>query len=196
MEFLAAAQLMTGIAASTPAVAEDLEAVFRLYKPKIFRFILASLRDQDAAETLTQDCFLRAYLARERFRGDCSLETWLMQIAVNLVRDHARNRRLQFWRRAEKTGPKAQDVGSKLAGPDQSPELNAVLREQVAAVWNAAEGLPERQRTVFLLRFVEDMDLLEIAAATGMKEGTVKTHLFRALKSVRERIGTWESANT
>jgi len=50
-------------------------------------------------------------------------------------------------------------------------------------------GLSERQRTVFLLRFVEDMDLLEIAAATGMKEGTVKTHLFRALQAVRERMG-------
>ena len=42
---------------------------------------------------------------------------------------------------------------------------------------------------LFLLRFVEDMDLLEIAAVTGMKEGTVKTHLFRALRIVRERIG-------
>ena len=77
---------MTGIGNSVPAAAEDLEAVFRLYKPKIFRFILASLRDKDAAETLTQDCFLRAYLSRDRFRGDCSLDTWLMQIAVNLVR--------------------------------------------------------------------------------------------------------------
>jgi RNA polymerase sigma-70 factor (ECF subfamily) len=42
---------------------------------------------------------------------------------------------------------------------------------------------------VFLLRFVEDMDLLEIAVATGMKEGTVKTHLFRALHAIRERLG-------
>jgi RNA polymerase sigma-70 factor (ECF subfamily) len=118
-----------------------------------------------------------------------------MQIAVNLVRDHARNRRLQFWRRAEKTGARVEDVGDRLAGVAVSPESNAVLREQVEAVWTAARSLPERQRTVFLLRFVEDMDLLEIAAATGMKEGTVKTHLFRALKNVRERMGTWESAN-
>jgi RNA polymerase sigma-70 factor, ECF subfamily len=55
----------------------------------------------------------------------------------------------------------------------------------VRAVWNAAASLSERQRTVFLLRFVEDMDLLEIAAVTGMKEGTVKAHLFRALQAVR-----------
>jgi RNA polymerase sigma-70 factor (ECF subfamily) len=64
----------------------------------------------------------------------------------------------------------------------------ALASEQVAAVWAATESLSERQRTVFLLRFVEDMDLLEIAAATGLKEGTVKAHLFRALQAVRERV--------
>ena len=75
-----------------------------------------------------------------------------------------------------------------LADAHSSPESAAAARQQVASVWNAAESLPERQRTVFLLRFVEDMDILEIAAATGMKEGTVKSHLFRALETVRRRI--------
>jgi RNA polymerase sigma-70 factor, ECF subfamily len=195
MEFVAAAQLTTGIATNVSAKAEDLEAILRLYKPKIFRFILASVRDKDSAETLTQDCFLRAYISRETFRGECSLDTWLMQIAVNLVRDYSRNQRLQFWRKAERTGARVEDLGDRLAGGERSPETNLVLREQVEATWIAAQSLPERQRTVFLLRFVEDMDLLEIAAATGMKEGTVKTHLFRALKAVRERIGTWRPAN-
>ena len=62
---------------------------------------------------------------------------------------------------------------------------DTLAKEQVEAIWRAAASLSERQRTVFLLRFVEDMDLLEIAAVTGMKEGTVKTHLFRAVQSVR-----------
>ncbi len=53
--------------------------------------------------------------------------------------------------------------------------------------------LPERQRTVFLLRFVEDMDILQIAAATGMKEGTVKVHVFRALQAVRSKLQTSQS---
>jgi RNA polymerase sigma-70 factor (ECF subfamily) len=195
MEIVAASQMLTGMATNVSAATEDLEAIFRLYKPKVFRFILASLRDQDAAETLTQDCFLRAYQARARFRGECSMDTWLMQIAVNLVRDYARSRRFQFWRRAQKTAQRVEDLGDVLAGGERSPEVNAVLKEQVNAVWMAAKSLPERQRTVFLLRFVEDMDLLEIAAATGMKEGTIKTHLFRALQSVRERIGSWRPAN-
>ncbi len=52
----------------------------------------------------------------------------------------------------------------------------------------AAAELSERQRTVFLLRFVEDMDILEIVAATGLKEGTVKVHVFRALQAVRSKL--------
>src|SRR5215467_14670157 len=79
----------------------DFDAVVREYRPRIFRFALASLRDRDAAETVTQDCFLRAYRAWEGFRGEASLQTWLMQIAVNLVRDVTRTRRFQFWKRAQ-----------------------------------------------------------------------------------------------
>ena len=55
-------------------------------------------------------------------------------------------------------------------------------------IWKAAHSLPPKQKMVFLLRFVEDMDLLEIAAVTGMKEGTVKTHLFRSVRRIRERL--------
>jgi RNA polymerase sigma-70 factor (ECF subfamily) len=168
---------------------DDFEGVVRLHWLKVFRFALASVRDRHAAETLTQDCFFRAYKARDRFRGESSVATWLMQIAVNLVRDHARDRRLQFWKRARKTAVDTDEAGRWMADRAASPELSASVKEQVQAVWDAAGSLSERQRTVFLLRFVEDMDLLEIAAATGMKEGTVKVHLFRALQAVRGRLG-------
>jgi RNA polymerase sigma-70 factor (ECF subfamily) len=170
------------------AAGSDFEAMVRLYRPKVFRFALASLRDGDAAESVTQDCFYKAFRAWPAFRGECSLDTWLMRIAVNLVRDYARNRRLQFWKRL---GGNAEETGadSRVAGPGKSPEAQALMREQVRSVWRAAGSLPERQRTVFLLRFVEDMELLEIASATGLKEGTVKAHLFSAVRKVRKEMG-------
>lgn len=163
-------------------VLADFDAVVREWWPRVYRFALASLRDRDAAETVAQDCFWKAYRSREAFRGDCSVQTWLMQIAVNLVRDRARNRRLQFWRRFEP------DIDLQVADGRRSPEGEASAREQVAAVWRAAGELPQKQRAVFWLRFVEEMELMEIAAATGMREGTVKTHLFRAVRAVRERV--------
>jgi RNA polymerase sigma-70 factor (ECF subfamily) len=171
------------------AKTEDFEAIVRLYRRKIFRFVLASLRDQDLAETITQDCFMKAYRGLGRFRQDCSLDTWLMQIAANLVKDYARNRRLRFWRRAEQAAKPAEKLSDLLDSGDISAEAQALWKERIDAVWTAAEQLPERQRTVFLLRFVEDLDILEIAAVCRMKEGTVKRHLFRALQAVRERMG-------
>ena len=112
-----------------------------------------------------------------------------MQIAVNLIRDAVRNRRLQFWKRTRSRDVDLNDIGRWLPDGQSSPEERTLEKELVRAVWGAAAALSERQRTVLLLRFVEEMDLLEIARTTGMKEGTVKTHLFRALQSVRARVG-------
>lgn len=166
----------------------DFDSVVRLQWPRVFRFALASLRNRDAAEAVTQDCFLKAYAGWSRFRGDSTAQTWIMQIAVNLVRDRARNRRLRFWNRLRATAPDLDAVSGWMPDQHLSPEARALLKEQVAAVWTATERLSERQRTVFLLRFAEEMDLLEIAAATGLTEGAVKVHLFRALHAVRDRI--------
>ena len=165
---------------------EDFDRVAHTYWPAVFRYALASLRDADAAATLAQDCLLKAWNGRRSFRGESSLRTWIMRIAVNLVRDYGRDRRLRFWRRVRGAGDTTE--AELLAGRELSPEARAALQQQVAAVWAATAKLPERQRTVFLLRFVEEMDLLEIAAAAGMAEGTVKAHLFRAVRSVREQM--------
>ncbi len=161
----------------------------RLYRGRIFRFLLLSLRDRDAAETLTQDCFLKAWGARERFRGECSLDTWLMRVAVNLLRDHARNRKLQFWRRASASSVDVADIHDQIPGCDVTPEETLITKEQIGLVWKAAEQLPARQREVFLLRFVEDKSVREIAEITGTAEKTVKSHLYRAVTGIRAGRG-------
>jgi RNA polymerase sigma-70 factor (ECF subfamily) len=169
------------------ADAADFDSVVRLYWPRVFRFALASLRERDAAEALTQDCFLHAFKAWERFRGEASVQTWLMRIAVNLVRDASRNRRLQFWKRVR--DGEMEGTGGYVRDERLTPEAETLLREQVAGIWRATGSLPERQKTVFLLRFAEEMTLLEIAAATGLSENAVKVHLYRALRAVRAQLG-------
>jgi RNA polymerase sigma-70 factor, ECF subfamily len=168
---------------------EDFDALARVHWPRIFRFILASVRDLESAQNLTQDCFVRAYRSRDQFRGASTIGTWLMQIAINLVRNHEGSSRLKFWRRAFRSSVDVADIRDWIPDQQISPEAAAVAKEQVAAIWRVVASLSHRQRMVFLLRFVEDMDLLEIAAATGLKEGTVKVHLFRALQAVRAAIG-------
>lgn len=167
---------------------DNFEGLFEQYRPRIFRFILASLRNKESAENLTQDCFVRAYRARDQLRGASSAGTWLMQIAANLVRSHEASGRLKFWRRTLRADVDLSDAGDWIPDRQMSPEQMAAAKQQVGKIWKAAGRLSGNQRTVFLLRFAEDMELLEIAAITGMKEGTVKTHLFRALKSVRTAL--------
>lgn len=171
------------------AALADFDAVAALHRPGIFRFLLASLRDQDAAETLTQECLLKAYRSRDQFRGEASARTWLMRIAVNLLNDHLSSARLRFWRKTRQTSLDISSAARSVADRQASPEAAALARQQIEAIWRAAEKLSDQQRTVLLLRFVEDMDLLEIAAATGLKEGTIKAHLFRALQNIRLHLG-------
>ena len=177
----------TGMEKDEPEI-EDLEAIIRIFRPRIFRFALASLRDRDAAETVTQDCFLRAYEARGRFRGDCSIQTWLMQIAVNLVRDFGRNRRFQFWKRAQAARVDLDSASEWIPNQDISPEERAAAAEQIEAIWRVLGSLSERQRTVFLLHFMEEMDSSEIEAATGITRAAVKVHLFRAVHAIKRRL--------
>jgi len=115
--------------------------------------------------------------------------TWLMRIAINLQKDHWRNRRMQFWRTTRTNSVDLDEASDWLPSGESSIEQQLLARERVSQVWKAVKGLSERQRTVFLLRYVEEQELSEIAAATGLSEGTVKAHLSRAVARVRLELG-------
>jgi len=166
----------------------DVNTLCATYRSRIYRYALLSLRDPDLAETVTQDCFLRAYKARDDFRGDCSVATWLTRIATNLIRDSTRSRKFQFWKAASSTADEVGAMADRLRSPGLSPETFLMIREELRGVWDAVENLPGKQRSVFLLRFVEEMELPEIATAMGLHVGTVKSHLHRALAAVRKAM--------
>ena len=176
------------MATAQAVAAEEFAQIVQSHRPQIFRFLLASTRDVDLAETLTQDCFLKAHRNWSSFRGESSAMTWLMRIAINLQKDHWRNRRMQFWRQTQINSVDLDEASEWLPGGESSAEEQMLAKEQVEHVWTAVKGLSERQRTVFLLRFVEERDLSEIAQATGLSEGTVKAHLSRALARVRAEL--------
>ena len=174
--------------AAEEAAALEFARIVESHRPQIFRFLLASMRDVDLAETLTQECFLKAHRNWKSFRGESSAMTWLMRIAINLQKDYWRNRRIQFWRQTRSNAVDLDEASEWLPNGERSAEQQMLAREQVAQVWQAVKGLSERQRTVFLLRYVEERELSEIASATGLSEGTVKAHLSRALGRVRTEL--------
>ena len=166
---------------------DDLETVIALYQPRVFRFLLANLRDRDAAETLTQETFLRAWTARDSFREDCSVATWLIRIALNLARDHTRTGRFRFWKHISTSAVDVDEVAASLPNREGSTEAHLIAQQQVALIWQTVAGLSPRQRTIFLLRFLEEMEIPEISTVTGLPLGTVKSHLYRALATIRTR---------
>ena len=188
MEHVIANAMATGeLPAPIVSDAGGVEEWMRLYRGRVFRYILFATRDEDAAESLTQDCFLRAHTAQASFRGECAMSTWLMRIAVNLVRDHQRSMKLRFWRRAAMLD--ASEMSDRLPDTQSSTEHRLIAQERVATVWRAVETLSERQRSIFLLRFVEELELPEIAEAMRMNVNTVKSHLYRALSVVKRQVG-------
>jgi RNA polymerase sigma-70 factor (ECF subfamily) len=166
---------------------DDLASVIALHQPRVFRFLIATLRDRDAAETLTQETFLRAWTARATFREDCSVATWLIRIALNLARDHTRTGRFRFWKHLSTSAVDVDDIAASVPNREGSAESKLIAQQQVKLIWESVAGLSERQRTVFLLRFLEDMEIPEIASVTGLPLGTVKSHLYRALNVIRTR---------
>jgi RNA polymerase sigma-70 factor (ECF subfamily) len=177
------------MATAQEIAAEEFSAVVTKHRPQIFRFLLSSTRDIELAETLTQECFLKAHRNWASFRGESSAMTWLMRIAINLQKDYWRNRRMQFWRQTRTNSVDLNEASEWLPSGESSAEQQMLAKERVGQVWKAVEGLSERQRTVFLLRYVEEQELSEIARQTGLSEGTVKAHLSRALGRVRAELG-------
>ena len=169
-------------------LAERFEEIMRQYQQRVYRVIFLLVRDEDTADTLTQECFLRAYLKRASFRGECQIETWLLRIAVNLVRDHSKNRRTSFWRKlvgldeGESAGAKPR----QFPAPEPSAERTLLVREELDAVWNALSSLSPQQRAIFFLRYEEEMSLAQIAALLELKIGSVKSQLARATGKLRE----------
>jgi RNA polymerase sigma-70 factor, ECF subfamily len=166
---------------------ESFDEIIRQHQRRVYRVLYLLLKDADAADTLTQECFLRAYRNLETFRGECRIDTWLLRIAVNLARDHGKSRRASFWKRLIGLED-AEGNESHFHGSQPSPERVLLAREEVDAVWSAVASLSQQQQTIFLLRFAEEMSLTEIADILKLSVGTVKAHLFRATAKIRETV--------
>jgi RNA polymerase sigma-70 factor, ECF subfamily len=172
---------------SATELVSDFDAVVRENQRRIYRILLALVRDSDVADNLTQECFVRAYQKRRSFRGDASVSTWLTRMAVNLARDHGRNKKSGFWRSLFERSVEPGDA-TCVADRRSSPEQALLAREATGIVLEELSAMPPQQREVFALRFFEELSLEEIASVVECEVGTVKSHLFRAVKRVRARL--------
>ena len=154
--------------------------------------------DGEEAQDLTQEAFLRAFRSLGKFRGDSLFYTWFYRIVVNVCLDSRRRSRrwkLIFspWRQAQR------GKGSPGEIPEEQPDrrddnnpVSALSGKQFAKeIKKSLKALPERQRLVFQLKVLHGMSIREIAQVIGTAEGTVKSHLFRATRFLREELKEW-----
>ena len=175
------------------AQANDLDAFCRLaerYARRIHLLASHYCRNAQDAEDLSQEVWLKAYLAVRTFRSDSSFYTWLRRITINAFLNH---RRSSFFRRRGQTMavqlmPLDSDTPEALfESRSDSPEniYNKLLFENVVS---ALAELTPSQRLAFLLRHYEGMTYEEIATAMNCSIGTVKKGVFRAIVKLRARL--------
>jgi RNA polymerase sigma-70 factor, ECF subfamily len=176
--------------------AEAFEYFVHRYNRKITRVAYRLLRDSGEADCAAQESFLKAYQNLNDFREGSTFETWLTRICINWCKDRLKRRRLVFYfhqaspSSEEETGPH-----ELTAHPDPSPERRAMSREIRDRLSTAMESLSPRQRTIFVLKHLEELSIPEIAGITGLDSGTIKSHLFRASRKIRERLeDLWKKA--
>lgn len=170
------------------AVLEGSEAAFaslvERYQDRVFRLLGRYCRDQVECEDLAQDVFLKVFRKLHTFQGDSQFFTWLYRIAVNAATDHlskASSRRLRL----------VEDDASLDTGGDrdeQSPAAPLMTAELAAVTRSIVDSLPEKFRTILVLREFEDLSYTEIAAVLQIQLGTVESRLFRARQRFKKAL--------
>lgn len=162
------------------------------FQRKIFRVAFAIVRDEMEADTIAQDTFVQAYTHLAKFQGRSELETWLTRIAINRSRDALRRRRFVSLFTSRDDDDEHQFVFEPI---DERPDAERqIMAGQLrVAIETAVNKLSTQQKIIFRLRHYENLALEEIAGLLGLRAGTVRAHLFRAVHKIRKELGHWNS---
>ena len=161
---------------------EALAPLMERHYPRLYRLALSYVRNPDDALDVVQETFVKAFRKADRWDGSTEAGPWLSRVAVNQSIDRwRRNRR----RQATFTPLAEGDHDESLAAGGPDPDRRVLRREMRDRLATALEDLPERQRAVVVLRHYQEMSLDEIAQTLGMRLGTVKSTLHRALGRMR-----------
>lgn len=164
------------------------------YWDRIYSMVHQLLRNQQDAEEVTQDAFIRAHRGLANFRGESAFSTWLYQIATNL----ARNRYWYWWRRkrdksisfdAPVSSENDMTLADIIPAEVESPDDITVSQEFVKRIGQGMERLSAKHREILVLRNVKNMSYEEIASILAISVGTVKSRIARARESLRSKLG-------
>ena len=165
------------------------------YERRVFALVFRMLGRRDEAEDLAQEVFVQVFKAIDQFRGDAKLSTWIYRIAVNLCKNRTKYNSRRHAGEQDDVDAMAERVpfsaakGVSVADVSRPDELVEGMQLE-AVVKRAIAQIEPEFREVLILRDVEDLSYEEIAAVTGLPDGTVKSRIHRArgqLKALVEK---------
>ncbi len=171
---------------------EGSELAFRTlverYQRPVFSLVLRMVRDHGIAEDVTQEVFVKAWMALSRYDPRRRFASWLFKIASNAAIDQLRRKKLPTTP-IETSDTDQSSILDRIEDErSESPDTLVKRRELSSALEAAVAALRPEYRLVVLLRFREELPYRDIAEATGMPLGTVKTNLRRARREIEERL--------
>ena len=180
---------MQRLAGGHDAALNDLMA--RHARP-VFQFLCRMLGNEDDANDLAQETFVRVHQHRASFRPGAKFTTWLYTIAANLARNHhrwvSRHPSISLDAESETTG---QSIGDVLPSTEPSPAGAVMAAERAAAVRAAVEQLPADLREVIILCEWQDLSAAEAAASLDTTPKAIDNRLYRARNLLRDRLKKW-----
>lgn len=162
-------------------------ALLQRYRAPLIHYLNRMVRDQASAEELAQEVFLRVYRARRRYSPDARFTTWLFKIATNLALNRMRDSRAQRGAETPMEELKPSALGG-IRDSRRTAEQEMIEQERVRKIREAVLALPEKQRAAVILHKYHDMDYAEIAKILGCSTSALRSLLFRAYESLRERL--------
>jgi RNA polymerase sigma-70 factor, ECF subfamily len=157
----------------------SIEKHYPLYNKQVYEFIYFLTFNETLAEDLLQETFLRAYKARNSYRGDANVLTWLRKIAKNVTLDHLKSKKIYFWHTYKELSEKDHDTLP-------SAEQLYTVEESKRALYSAIAKLKLDYRLAIILRKIEELSIAETAAILDWNESKVKNNTERGMKALRE----------
>ena len=161
------------------------------FKLRLFNYLYRMLGDRDEAEEVAQETFVKAYIHADKYKTIAKFSTWLYTIGTNLVRNRIRSKKRapQFFSLWSRT-PGSDEDEKQIDLIDHSrPPDHQFNDKELSEIINEAIGkIPEKYRTSFVLREINQLSYEEIAAATGLKLGTVRSRINRARNYFRKIV--------
>jgi RNA polymerase sigma-70 factor (ECF subfamily) len=169
-----------------------LDDLMERHAEPVFRFLCRMLGNEDDAQDLAQETFVRVFKARASFRPTEKFSSWLFTIAANLARNHFRWRSRHANISLEAQNPETeQSLGSTLPASSPAPNEEALARESAEAVRRAVNDLPVELREAMVLCEWEERSVAEAATILETTPKAVESRLYRARQILRERLKNW-----